>query len=325
MAMAQSEEIIGAWEWGKETEKGLVDVGTNMTGSQELEKGTQVGRDSHSRNAEGFKEQGFLIFSCNTAHPTITLQLFTESCYLAFRLLCGIDVKGSMFHIWVEIVYLQGWMNRPDAGVQARLRTRYRLKLLWESWETLRRRLATVGIPYSSHLTCADNITLKSTWIWSEPLLLLHDPINSRGFTLSKQRNLWWIWEFLHLDMVSTACCYLDIIFERCPEKKGYWRFLFSRPGVSDSLQLHRLQHTRPPCPSPSPEVCPSSCSLHQWHHPVILSADALFSWPQSLPASGTFLVSCLLTSDNQSIGASASASVLPVNIQGWSPLSQHS
>lgn len=92
----------------KETEEGLVDVGTNITGGQELEKGTQVARDSHSRNAEGFKEQGFLIFSCNTAHPTITLQLFTESCYLAFRLLCGIDVKGSMFHIWVEIVYLQG-------------------------------------------------------------------------------------------------------------------------------------------------------------------------------------------------------------------------
>ena len=81
---------------------------TNMTGGQELEKGTQVGRESHSRNAEGFKEQGYLILSYNTAHLTITLQLVTESCYLAFRLPCGVDEKGSMFHIWVEIVYLQG-------------------------------------------------------------------------------------------------------------------------------------------------------------------------------------------------------------------------
>lgn len=181
MAMVQSEER-GGGKWGEETEEDLEEVGTNRMGGQELEKGTQVGRNSHSRNAEGFKEQGYLIFSCNTAHPTITLQLLTASCYLAFRLLCRIDVKGSMFHIWVEIVYLQGWMNRPDAGVQVRLRTPYRLKLLWESWETLGRRLAIVGIPYSSHLTCANNITLKSTWIFaycpcmtpSVPVALLH-------------------------------------------------------------------------------------------------------------------------------------------------------
>ena len=57
-------------------------------------------------------------------------------------------------------------------------------------------------------------------------------------------------------------------------------------------------QHTRPPCPSPSPEVCPSSCSLHQWCHPVISSSDALFSFcPQSYPASGTFTMSQLFTS----------------------------
>ena len=86
------------------------------------------------------------------------------------------------------------------------------------------------------------------------------------------------------------------------------------------SLWPHRLQHTRLPCSSPSPGVCPSSCSLHQWCHPVISSSDALFSFcPQSFPATGTFPMSYLFTSDDQNTGASAS--VLPVNIQGWSLL----
>ena len=87
---------------------------------------------------------------------------------------------------------------------------------------------------------------------------------------------------------------------------------LLSHPGMSDSLQPHG--HTRPPCPSPS-RVCPSSCLLHQLCHPAISSSDTLFSFcPQSFPASRTFPVSCLFTSD-------ASASVRPVNIQGRSPL----
>ena len=68
--------------------------------------------------------------------------------------------------------------------------------------------------------------------------------------------------------------------------------------------------------------VCPSSCPLYKWCHPVISSSDTLFSFcPQSLPASGTFPVSRLFTSDDPNTGASASASVLPVNIQGWFPL----
>ena len=91
-------------------------------------------------------------------------------------------------------------------------------------------------------------------------------------------------------------------------------------PVVSDSLWPRGLQLTRPPRPSPSPGVCPSSCSLHQWRHPAISSSDTLFSfYPQSFPASGTFPLSHLLVSDNQNPGASAS--VLPVHIQGWSPL----
>ena len=96
----------------------------------------------------------------------------------------------------------------------------------------------------------------------------------------------------------------------------------FSHPVVADSLQPHGLQHARPSCPSPSPRVCPSLCLLAWWCHPAISSLDALFSFcPWSFPSSGTFPVSCLFTSDDHNTGDSASASVLPVNIQGWSPL----
>ena len=78
----------------------------------------------------------------------------------------------------------------------------------------------------------------------------------------------------------------------------------------------------QPPCYSPSPEVCSSSCPLHWWCHPAISSSDVLFSFcPQSFPASGTFPVSWLFTSGDQKTGASASAPVLPMSIRGWFPL----
>ena len=97
---------------------------------------------------------------------------------------------------------------------------------------------------------------------------------------------------------------------------------LFSHPVMSDSLWPSGLQHARPPCASPSPEVCPSSCPLHWWCHPAISSSDALFSFcPQSFPASGTFPMSQLFMPDDQNTGVSASASVLPRSIQGWFPL----
>ena len=97
---------------------------------------------------------------------------------------------------------------------------------------------------------------------------------------------------------------------------------LFSHLAMSDSLQLHGLQHTSPPCPSPSPGVCPNSCSLYQWCHPTISSSDALFSFcPWSFPASGTFPQSQLFTSDDQNTRVLAWVSVSPVNIQGWIPL----
>ena len=97
---------------------------------------------------------------------------------------------------------------------------------------------------------------------------------------------------------------------------------LLSCPVVSDSLRPHGLQPARPFCPSPLPEVCPSSRPLHWGCHPAISSSDTLFSFcPQSFQASETFPVSQLFTSDDQNIGVSASASVLPMSIQGWFPL----
>ena len=97
---------------------------------------------------------------------------------------------------------------------------------------------------------------------------------------------------------------------------------LFSHQVVSDSLRPHGLQHARPFCPSPSSGVCPSSCPLSRWSHPAISSSATLFSFClQSFPASGSFPMSWLFASGGQSIGASASASVLPVSIQGWFPL----
>ena len=88
---------------------------------------------------------------------------------------------------------------------------------------------------------------------------------------------------------------------------------------MSDSLWPRGLQHTRPPCPSPSPGVCPSSRSLHWWCHPAISSSDTLFSFcPQSFPISGTFPKSRLFTSGDQNTRVSTLASVLPMSIQGW-------
>ena len=91
---------------------------------------------------------------------------------------------------------------------------------------------------------------------------------------------------------------------------------MFSRSVVSKSLRPNGLQHARLSCPSPAPRVCSNSC------HPTVSSSVAPFSsCPQSFPASGSFPMSWLFPSGGQSIGASALASVLPMNIQGWFPL----
>ena len=99
-------------------------------------------------------------------------------------------------------------------------------------------------------------------------------------------------------------CCYCSVA-QLCPP-----------------LQPHWLQHARLPCLSPSPRGCSNSCPLNWWCHPTISSSVLPFSsCPQSFPASGSFQMSQLSASGGQSIGVSASASVLPMTIQDWSPL----
>ena len=96
----------------------------------------------------------------------------------------------------------------------------------------------------------------------------------------------------------------------------------FSHSVISDYLRTHGLQHARPPCPSATPGACSNSRPSNWWCHPIISSSVIPFSsCRQSFPASGSFAMSQFFTSGGQRIGTSASASVLPMNIQGWFPL----
>ena len=96
----------------------------------------------------------------------------------------------------------------------------------------------------------------------------------------------------------------------------------FSRSVMSDSSRLHGLQYARLPCPTPTPGACSNSCSLSRWCHQTISYSVVLFSsCLQNFPALESFPISQFFTTGGQSIGASASASVLPMNIQDWFPL----
>ena len=104
-----------------------------------------------------------------------------------------------------------------------------------------------------------------------------------------------------------------------CASNLTFHQVQFSRSVVFDPLQPLRLNHARPPCPSPTPGVY--SSPLSRWCHWTISSSVIPFSHLQSFPASGSFPMSQLFTSGGQSIGVSTSASVLPMNIQDWFPL----
>ena len=96
----------------------------------------------------------------------------------------------------------------------------------------------------------------------------------------------------------------------------------FSRLVVSDSLRPHELKHARPPCPSSTPRACSYSCLSSWWCHPITSSSVIPFSSRlQSFPASGSFQINQFFASGGPCIGVSASASVLPMNIQDWFPL----
>ena len=137
------------------------------------------------------------------------------------------------------------------------------------------------------------------------PWLTPRSGIKSKGRKLvwrtvgSKYTLLFWICSYLHFCLSSS--------FQKI---------------VSDSLQPHGLKHTRLPCPSLTPRVCSDSCALSQWCHPTISSSVVPFTFClQSFPASGSYPMSQLFASGSQTLGVSASALVLPMNIQGWFPL----
>ena len=96
----------------------------------------------------------------------------------------------------------------------------------------------------------------------------------------------------------------------------------FSHSVVSESSWPHGPEHSRPPCPSPTPKIYPNSCLSSQWCHPAITSSVVpFFCCPQSFPASGSFPMSQIFVSGGQSTGVSVSAPVLPMNIEEWFPL----
>ena len=114
----------------------------------------------------------------------------------------------------------------------------------------------------------------------------------------------------------------LSNFIEKINSKQIHDLVQFSRSVVSNSLQPHEPQHTRPTCPSPTPGVYPNSCPLSWWCHLTISSyVLPFFSCLQFFPMSGSFEMSQLFTSGDQSIGVSASTSVLPMNTENWSPL----
>ena len=156
---------------------------------------------------------------------------------------------------------------------------------------------------------------------------------NRLQFHPSHQNWFKWIlfhgWVILHCVYVPQLsypfiCWWTSGLFP-CP---GYYKqccdnsIQFSHSVVSDSLWSHGLQHSRLPCPSPTPGDSSNSCLSSQWCHPTISSSVIPFSsCSPSFPASGSFPMNWLFVTGGQRTGASASASVFPMNIQGWFPL----
>ena len=131
---------------------------------------------------------------------------------------------------------------------------------------------------------------------------------------LGKLQSMEWqkSWTQLSNQTTTNPCTYMKCQFSSVQ---------FSRSVMSDSLRPHESQHTKPPCPSPTPGVHPDSHPSSQWCHPAISSSVVpFFSHPQSLPASESFPMSQLFAWGGQSIGVSALAPFLPKKSQGWSP-----
>ena len=135
-------------------------------------------------------------------------------------------------------------------------------------------------------------------------------------------KDTMFLFSFHYCSYHFLAIAWVQVVFYCSQLRTQFSSVQFSCSVVSNSLRPHESQHARPPCPSPTPGVCSNSCASSRWCHPTISSSVIPFySCPQSFPASGSFQMSQLFTSGGQSIGVSASTSVLPMNTQDWSPL----
>ena len=144
------------------------------------------------------------------------------------------------------------------------------------------------------------------------------------GPTLTSVHDYWKNHNFDYMDFVSKVMSLIFNMLSRFvitffPRSSSVQ---FSHSAMSDSLQPHGMQHTRPPWCTPTPAIYSNSCPLSLWCHPTISSSVVPFSFClQSFPESGSFLMSQFFASGGQSIGISALSSVLPMNIQDWFPL----
>ena len=179
----------------------------------------------------------------------------------------------------------------------------------------------------------AIDIHMSPPSLTSLPLLSPSHPSrlsqSTRLRSLRHAANSHWL-SVLHVVMYIFLCYYLNsshpllspLCTQVCSLCLHLHLSLFSQSVVSHSLRPYELQHNRLPCPSPYPGVCSNSCPLSQWCHPIISTSVIPFSSHlSSFPASGSFPMSQIFAKGGQNTGASASASVLPLNIQGSFPL----
>ena len=164
---------------------------------------------------------------------------------------------------------------------------------------------------------------VRHDWVtelnWTEKLLTFPKCHHSSLRTSSEQSLLPFTSDPLLYSLILSGT--FRTIQENVPITRSFTSVQFSH-SVSDCLQLHEPQHVRPPCPSPTAGVYSNSCPLGRWCHLTISSSVVPFSsCLQFFPASGSFQISQFFTTDGQSIVVSASASVLPMNIQDWFPL----
>ena len=171
---------------------------------------------------------------------------------------------------------------------------------------------------------CLQNSFLA--FLWHKPLLASPDPPCQEAASQLVRPHGCVSCSKLHpqqsTPLTSSEACSASSIIVWLQVGLPFSSFQFSHSVLSDSLQPHGLQHARPPCPSPTPRVYSDSCPLSWWCHPTTSSTVIpFFSSLQSSPASGSLPMSQFFISGGHSIGISASASVLPMNIQDWFPL----